>query len=213
MAGPQCQSGHCADGVCCSTACSGSCQWCNSQSFLGTCTSAGGTTENVRCSEVSQICSAQSCLSPDQGCGSLPDRRTVANPTVAQTVTVGRTGRLVAVRLAVICMNSDTATLAIHAVSGDLPVGPALSTQEVRGDGPMASRPGNEQPLFVLSPPVPVRAGEQIAIVVRFPEFGHCSVGSALECYAGGRKSIQHPDARGWTPYPEDVVFRTYVVP
>ena len=45
-----CGSGHCADGVCCNTACAGTCTACNLPASLGTCTSvAAGASDPVTC--------------------------------------------------------------------------------------------------------------------------------------------------------------------
>jgi hypothetical protein len=47
----QCQSGNCADGVCCNTDCNGVCQACNVPGLVGTCTpTAAGTDPKGECS-------------------------------------------------------------------------------------------------------------------------------------------------------------------
>jgi hypothetical protein len=44
-----CDSGHCADGVCCSQACNGKCEACNLAGLVGTCTVAAGLDPHGDC--------------------------------------------------------------------------------------------------------------------------------------------------------------------
>jgi hypothetical protein len=59
--GAQCQSGNCVDGVCCNTACNGTCESCNVMGSAGTCTPyAAGSDPEDECGGATSNCSGQS---------------------------------------------------------------------------------------------------------------------------------------------------------
>jgi hypothetical protein len=56
--GPECQNGHCVDGVCCNSACTGPCVACNIPGLLGTCTNlaAGSDASDAECPGATVAC-------------------------------------------------------------------------------------------------------------------------------------------------------------
>src|SRR5262249_23761521 len=62
--GTQCASGFCVDGVCCNSACAGTCQACNLPSSSGTCSAIpqGGTDTNPSCSGAQACDGSGQCL-------------------------------------------------------------------------------------------------------------------------------------------------------
>ncbi len=64
----ECESGHCADGVCCNTACDGQCEACDLPDARGVCTPVVGEPRGVRkgCAPAGRsICSIQACNGVD----------------------------------------------------------------------------------------------------------------------------------------------------
>lgn len=58
-----CTSGHCADGLCCDTACGGQCEACNVTGRVGTCWPVSGGPHGARpaCDKGTDVCSAKVC--------------------------------------------------------------------------------------------------------------------------------------------------------
>lgn len=69
----QCSTGHCADTVCCATACSGVCQACNINGQLGTCTAVPDGTDPRGDCGAGKVCNGSGACrdANDQG-GSMP---------------------------------------------------------------------------------------------------------------------------------------------
>ena len=73
----QCSSGHCADGLCCNTACAGACEACNSTGNEGTCTalSSGALGEPVcapfTCNGTSGACPSTCTADPECAAGAF----------------------------------------------------------------------------------------------------------------------------------------------
>ena len=107
------------------------------------------------------------CLGPDKSCTQFQPRDTVDASPIAQTFVVGRTGRLVAVRLSLVCYEGQEVTLEIRRETARDPEGPLLNSQTVRGPVPPGDVFG-EYWLIALASPVAVRAGDRLAMVVRF---------------------------------------------
>ena len=149
-------------------------------------------------------------MAPDQSCIATPSYTIDSGEPHAQIFTVGRSGRLVAVRLALGCNEAEEVLLEIQSVSGMLPNGTVLHSQTVRG----VYRPAdiNENPLVALTSPIPVGGGQRIALVVRFRGPSRCVLFAANDCYAGGYGAKFTGDPPVWQPDRNwDLGFRTYV--
>lgn len=80
-----CMSGHCVDGVCCDTACTGQCEACDIGDTKGQCLPARGAPHGARkacgASPATNICLAQSCDGVDRmSCRGLPAAETDCAP-------------------------------------------------------------------------------------------------------------------------------------
>jgi len=79
----QCATGHCADGVCCSTACAGQCEACDLPNSKGTCTPTTGAPRGARAACVSgaTVCGATSCDGLNRKrCAGLPGAAVSCRP-------------------------------------------------------------------------------------------------------------------------------------
>jgi len=117
------------------------------------------------------------------GGGPLSDQK------LAQVFTVGLAGYLTEVRLPIACDGGDPLILEIQSVAAGLPDGGVLRSQTYDGAGlpSFAPDPPQLRP-FTLAVPLPVVAGQQLAIFLYSPLPGACGVfqGPVGDPYPGG---------------------------
>jgi hypothetical protein len=209
----ECLSGFCRSSVCCDSDCAGSCRHCLMPGRAGTCIDATGPSPAIGCTTNSEIClAANRCLDSDQSCAQYLSPITTDGDPIAQTFTASRNGRLVAVRVALVCQEQQEVTLEIRAATGASPEGQLLASQTLRGPTTLADVI-LERWLVPLATPVPVRSGDRLSLIVRFRGPPFCSMASnASLCYSGGQTYIFRGDPPAWQADPDsDLGFRTYV--
>jgi hypothetical protein len=119
---------------------------------------------------------------------------------LAQTVTVGRDGKLVGLFLPIGC-DSGRLVIEIRNVDGDSPGTVLLYRRRI--DAAQLSPIGPAFRLFRIDPGLPLAAGDRLAVVLRNPT-GSCGMfqGPVGDAYAGGEGFFQAlPNPPGWVPF------------
>jgi hypothetical protein len=133
---------------------------------------------------------------------------------LAQVVTTGVSGSLVAVRLPVACDAGSNLVVQIQSVDDTTPTGVVLTSQTISG----ATLPPTNPPIFrnlAFANPVSFVAGDEFAIVVS--SAGSCAIsqGPAADSYPGGEAFFESlPNPPGWVPLTPprlDLPFQTSV--
>jgi hypothetical protein len=211
----QCVTGHCTHNVCCDRACDQICEDCRAETRptpRGTCVGVSAESEPNSCAMPSTCVRPGACAQLDQQVESDGENYGEgANRQFAQTFTVGRTGRLAAVRLAAGCLRDEQYRLQIQTATAAGPTGQVLSTQIF--SGPSALTDPMVQFVALATPPSVV-AGQILAVV--FGPNGQvppCFVLRRSGIYPGGGYFSQD-DAGIWHSLPQyDMLFSTYVMP
>ena len=134
---------------------------------------------------------------------------------LAQTITVGRTGLLTQVDLPAACNPQADLIISIEDVTDGTPNGTVRFTQSFthHASGPVLRS-------FELSKPVPIKAGEQIAIIITAADSASCAMwqGPVGDSYPAGNGFFDaRPNAPGWvckcrfSGRPFDFPFQTWV--
>jgi len=134
---------------------------------------------------------------------------------LAQTVTVGRDGKLVGIFLPIGC-DSGRLVIEILNVEGDGPGNTLLYRRRI--DAPQLAPIGPVSRLFRIDPGLPLAAGDRLAVILRNPT-GSCGLfqGPVGDAYAGGEGFFQAlPNPPGWVPFSEteshlDLPFMTLI--
>jgi hypothetical protein len=209
-----CLSGFCRSSVCCDSDCAGSCRYCLMPGRAGSCIDVTGPAPAIGCMTEGEICIAPNrCLGPDKSCTQFQPRDAIDGTPVAQVFVVGRSGRLVAIRLSLVCYEGQEITLEIRRANPLDPEGPLLSSQTVRGPVPPGDVFG-EYWLIPLASPVAVLAGDRLAMVVRFRGTTLCRLGlTGGGCNPDGWVYNLSGSPAVWSAdHNADLGFRTYVV-
>ena len=81
--GAECASGYCVDGVCCESACDGTCMACNLPSALGTCSpTPAGEKDTGTCEHINEACDGQGGCKTAQGKSCSADNECVTGHCV-----------------------------------------------------------------------------------------------------------------------------------
>ena len=236
-AAADCESGACVDGVCCDRACAGICESCATAGKIGTCSPVIDEADPDSCGAAGQVCVDRGrCGVIDQrqtrsyGANGAPFQWPAPDPKIyvmGQTVRVGRSGQLAAIRLSTFCAEGGDYTAEVHTAApapwgGVQPSGQIIAsrlvTKAVLSDKPT--------PLIVFDQPAPVTDGQQIVLVFR----GRLKMSTAPVCpiflvpgnpYARGEAVLFyqpfHPSWIAWNAdedgTPLDLTFETIVIP
>jgi hypothetical protein len=165
---------------------------------------------------LSSVASAGQALDQRQGTIDMSVGGLAVNPgqDLAQVVTAGRTGQLVAVAFPVACNEDSVLVVQVRGVASGAPDETVLASSTVSG----ASLPYWPYPApvtlrtLMLSSAVPLMAGTPFAIVLR--SAGDCGVfqGPEGNVYEGGDASYQDPAYPGWYPVGRDLPFETFMM-
>jgi hypothetical protein len=225
----ECLSGFCVDGVCCERACT-TCESCNSllSGLRGSCTTLSNVDDPGVCDGAQQICALGTCGEIDQVQLSTMAATATLSPTnsSAQGITVGRTGRLVGVRVRSTCRSGDSIKLTITALSATGPIGGALATASLSGYQMVDQLPPGEvqistthypMQLFMLETPLAVTQGRQLAIILSSQADGGCIVNNfgffeRADAYPGPL-FFTNPTSGNWEKTTGDLVFETVMAP
>ena len=145
------------------------------------------------------------------------------NQELAQVFTAGRTGLLAGAEFGLECVNvaeatAGTVTLDVRTVEGGVPGSTLLTAATFDAAGFPGYWPNDYPPYFrrlELSAPVPVTAGIQYALTLRFTSANGTSCGVAAgpegDPYPGGDGSYRENGPWGWVPLGPrvDLPFRT----
>jgi len=165
---------------------------------------------------LSSVASAGQALDQRQGTVDMSVGGLAVNPgqNLAQVVTAGRTGQLLAVAFPVACNEDSVLVVEVRGVASGAPDETVLTSTTVSGAGlphwpyptPVTLR------TLMLSSPVPLMAGTAFAIVLR--SAGDCTVfqGPEGNVYEGGDAYYQDPAYPGWYPVGRDLPFETFMM-
>lgn len=181
-----CMSGRCIDEVCCEAAACGTCASCNGESS-GRCSPVRDADDGDTCQGPRSCTSQAVCAQIDrQSSQELSEFVTfnTARIGAAQTWTVGRSGQLIEVRLALTCGGSVVSGLGARLESvgaAGAPTGTVLA-QLVPGEFAQGVARLTGLP---VQPPLDVQLGQRLAIVI---ESNYCTIGHTLESVPGGTR-------------------------
>jgi hypothetical protein len=215
-----CFSNQCAQGLCCDRACGNVCESCAVPGALGRCSPLVNVPDDRACGGTDQICLGPgSCAAVDQkqeasDCNTFIKSDSVTS--MAQIITVGRTGRLAGISVPVRCDDANqTVTLEIQSVTNGQPNGRVLASQAMSA---LLPDPDRWMRLFVFSNPPRINAGTQIAAVFR-GGVHQCTLScyglfNQSQGYAGGFTLSIFAGSTTWSPEPRsDLVFQTLMLP
>ena len=207
-----CITGICVDGSCCTERSCDICHSCGVDGARGNCAAVSDDIDKRGCTG-GRMCHAGQCavIAAEElrntvrtSFGNRPDR-------LAQTVRVTAAGQLVAVRLAFDCALSVGFQVAIHGVDGD---GSPAQTQLAQTEhGPFKVAPALRY--FPLLSPLPVRAGQNLALVVSLDDpSSYCQLwGPGTNTYPGGDGFEWSSQENAWTALSADFAMQVLVQP
>jgi hypothetical protein len=178
----------------------------------GICTVVVDDAEANTCAAPSVCLALGSCAAMDQRARTNLQRfqGKIGGPE-AQTFTAGRSGQMVAVRIAVGCADGEQFLLQIQSATASGPDGTVLSTQVLVGPSHFGD---NEDELIHLTTAVPVTAGRRYAFVIARSGGNPCTVVGGAGEYPGGESFYQSAPDVTWIADPKnDIDFTTYVAP
>jgi hypothetical protein len=189
--GGECATGYCVDTYCCESSACGTCEHC-APDQAGRCAPTHDTDDSDTCTG-ERTCSSQgACLRIDQQTSKLFDswfglgRALGSRLRAAQSWTVGASGQLVEVRLALACGDNSLLEAGIEEVDGSgVPTGlrlAELTTSNV-SEGGVVTFSG-----LSVQPPLMVQAGKKLAVVVGdiAGTEASCTIGHTVETLSGG---------------------------
>jgi hypothetical protein len=213
--GAQCVSQNCVDGVCCDTTCRDLCRSCALPERAGTCSAVESGVDPDSCSGVDSVCAgAGICAAIDQRQDAFDATFTIGLVGAgqlgihAQTLTPARSGRLTAFRLKGHCIAPAILTVQIQAVANGQPNGVVLGSRMLPADV-LAGNVASPQ-LIVLETPLLVKAGVQLALVLRAAQGTCVFTGTNMDAYPGGA-DLGSFQGQIWQAYNGDMTFQSFI--
>jgi hypothetical protein len=208
-----CASGFCTDGVCCDGACASACQSCALPGRAGSCLPVQNEADPGQCEGAGQVCTAvSSCAEIDQRTEGATAGISIyaVGATAAQLITVGRGGRIAAVRFRVECRAGGSMVVQIQTVSNDLPTDTALATEVIAHEG-LAAQKQTEQMIAFAQPPR-LTAGQKIAVTARIVGAA-CTFQNTNDAYPAGYSLVRSPEGTWYPDEEDDIFFQTLMLP
>jgi hypothetical protein len=213
--GSDCRSGECSDGVCCDRACGGTCQTCAKAGRKGICSAILGEADPPACGSPDSVCLGE------MACGAIDQRQLQETSTVqvlnynfAQTITVGRSGKLMGIRLSLNCEGGSTLLVEVQELAGSTPGGRTLASPSLKSQDVVYAMGENfGRGLVLLNPPIPLNAGAQVAMVLS------TSGGSCWPRHSRNNDSYDRGvlfsrlSGQSWGPMNGDLIFETIMLP
>lgn len=216
-----CSSNQCANGVCCSTDCTGVCSGCDLQAHPGICSPVGDVDNPGRC-DGNRTCFNGDCVDLDLNVvGSSPGNFLSFGghwaARIAQVFTIQNAGKLLEVRMDVQCSPLEIMKLSAAIVRVDAdgaPTAPQLASLETK-PRPLrtgTTSTGTDSTSFVAQP-LGVSAGDKLAVVVDGSNVpSGCGISEASgNVYAGGEAWEQNT-GDDWRSYPESDFWMRLIV-
>jgi hypothetical protein len=208
--GPQCKSGFCSDGVCCTAACNQACETC-SGAQPGTCTAVPVDESDPGTCAAPRIClQRMGCAAIDQTqMGWSGGNASIVSQSHAQTFRMGRAARLLGVRLQLECPPGAVVTVDVTDTIGGQPGDQTLATATVTSKGMPFSLT-----TFKLETPPRLNANQVAAIKMR--ALGDCKTSmyggfEMIDPYPRGARFTR--GGQGWIDMRDDMVFQTLIEP
>jgi hypothetical protein len=214
-----CFSGHCIDGFCCDRACADACQTCANPEEPGICGAPVNMSDPPVCAGSDSVCLGQAaCAKLDQrqprhgGTGQIGE-----GWNAAQSLTVGRSGRLAALKLRVECESQATLIIEVRELAGSEPNGRILTSARLKSEE-IAPRDAVALGfgLAVFNPPVTLAAGARVGFLLN-NEGGSCWTNELgfftnEDPYPRGVRFTRRYDGP-WDSPPGDLTFETLMLP
>ena len=212
-----CSSGHCADGVCCNESCDTPCRSCDLSTSRGVCQDNINSADGDSCPGTTQTCViGGQCGQVDQQQNGPRNANGGLEPGIvwAQTVTVGRAGKLVGVRIGLRC-GDIVVSVQIRSVDNGIPTDTVLATAYGDGKKNLAQRPDGQLPLIIFPQPITVQVGQKLAFVLSVVSGPNSCYVDFSGSYPGGTAVlIDSRVSPQWTVNSsQDLLFQTFVVP